>query len=104
MNRLQQQENTSPGELLTESQPQSRSMTGNFYSVSSASLVEEGGVVEEEVRPADPEATSTPGSWWSSDVVGSDDGNDLARSSSEPGGRAHHTPVRQVSDWYLMLT
>ena len=67
-------------------------MTGNFYSVSSASLVEEGGEVEEEVRPADPEITSTPGSWWSSDVVGSDDGTDLARSSSEP--EAEHNTLQ----------
>ncbi|MPC14618.1 hypothetical protein E2C01_007386 [Portunus trituberculatus] len=64
--------------------PVPRSMTGKFYSVSSASLVEEGGDVEEDVRPVDPEGTSTPGSWWSSDVVGSDDGTDLARSSNEP--------------------
>lgn len=92
VDRQQQHKNTSLGVLLTESQPQSRSMTGNFYSVSSASLVEEGGVVEEEVRPADPKAASPEGGGWSSEVVGSDDGVDLARSSREPGGGAQHTP------------
>lgn len=76
-------------------------MTGNFYSVSSASLVEEG-VVEEEVRPADPEAASTVSGGWSSDVVGSDDGVDLARSSREPG-ESQHTPVRQASHCCLFF-
>lgn len=103
MDRLQQHRNTSLGVLLTESQPQSRSMTGNFYSVSSASLMEDGVVVEEEVRPADPEAASPVGGGWSSDVVGSDEGVDFAKSSREPGGGVKHTCVRHVSHWQLFL-